>query len=84
VSAPVPALATSRRDAAWSRACGVCRRAYGTVQWNELPAVATLSPDHVQPHLSVPAAWTVELRRCVCGAMLATRLRPSPNAEPAG
>jgi hypothetical protein len=27
----------------------------------------------VQEHLSVPAAWTVELRQCVCGAVLATR-----------
>jgi hypothetical protein len=35
--------------------------------------VATLPASSVQPHLSVPAGWTVELRRCACGAVLAAR-----------
>ena len=59
----------------WSKSCGHCRRAYETVQWEALPIVTALAPSSVQAHLSVPAAWTVELRRCGCGSVLAARSR---------
>jgi hypothetical protein len=59
----------------WSRSCGHCRRAYEAAQWEALPVVTALPPASVQAHLSVPAAWTVELRQCACGSMLATRSR---------
>jgi hypothetical protein len=42
-------------------------------EWSRLPAVAMLPPQSIQAHLTVPAAWTIELRRCVCGAVLAAR-----------
>jgi hypothetical protein len=58
---------------AWSKGCGVCRRTYDAPAWGALPTVATLPASSVQPHLSVPAGWTVELRRCACGAVLAAR-----------
>jgi DNA-binding PadR family transcriptional regulator len=58
---------------AWSKGCGVCRRVYDTSGWGALAPISTLPPDRVQAHLSVPADWAVELRRCVCGAVLATR-----------
>ena len=60
---------------AWSKSCGHCRRAYESAQWEALPIVTALSPASVQAHLSVPAAWTVELRRCACGSTLAARSR---------
>jgi hypothetical protein len=60
---------------AWSKSCGHCRRAYGAAQWEELPVVTALPLASVQAHLSVPAAWTVELRRCACGSTLAARSR---------
>jgi hypothetical protein len=58
---------------AWPKGCGVCRRTYDATTWKALPGVSTLSPASVQAHLSVPAGWAVELRRCVCGAVLAAR-----------
>ena len=68
-------LDAGRPQAPWSKSCGVCQRAYGSKQWEALPIVASLPPASVQSHLSVPAAWTVELRSCVCGARLAARSR---------
>jgi hypothetical protein len=59
----------------WSKSCGRCCRAYEAAQWESLPILEALAPATVQAHLSVPAAWTVELRRCACGAMLAIRSR---------
>jgi hypothetical protein len=58
---------------AWSKGCGVCRRTYDASGWKKLSPVASLPPASVQAHLTVPAAWTVELRRCHCGAVLAAR-----------
>jgi hypothetical protein len=57
----------------WTKACGRCRRFYEVAAWRDLPQFATLPPTSVQPYLSVPAEWTVEIRRCVCGALLAAR-----------
>ncbi len=69
--------ATARRYApaakSWSKACGVCPRSYGAYEWSALPAMAMLPRSSVQAHLSVPAVWGVELRRCTCGAVLAAR-----------
>jgi hypothetical protein len=59
----------------WSKSCGRCRRAYEIAQWESLPMVTKLAPASVHAHLSVPAAWTVELRRCTCGSVLAARSR---------
>lgn len=68
LAAPSPA----RR---WTKACGQCRRTYGVTEWQELPVVTTVPAASVQGHLSVPATWDVELRRCACGAALAARAR---------
>jgi hypothetical protein len=57
----------------WTKGCGVCRRTYDASAWEALPAVAVLPPAIVQPHLTVPARWTVVVRRCTCGAVLAAR-----------
>lgn len=57
----------------FQKGCGVCRRTYDGAAWEALPSVATLPPSSVQPHLTVPAGWTVVLRRCTCGAVLAVR-----------
>ena len=57
----------------WTKGCGVCLRTYDASGWNALPAVLTLPPATVQPHLTVPARWTVVVRRCTCGAVLAAR-----------
>ena len=63
------------RRAPWSKSCGACRRSYGSTEWGTLPVIASLPQASVQTHLSVPAVWTVELRRCACGAELAARSR---------
>jgi hypothetical protein len=63
------------RALAWSKCCGACRRNYGSAEWEALAIVESLAPAAVQAHLSVPAEWTVELRRCTCGVTLATRAR---------
>ncbi len=60
---------------AWSKSCGRCRRVYEAAEWESLTIVTALAPASVQAHLSVPAAWTVELRRCACGSTLAARSR---------
>jgi hypothetical protein len=60
---------------AWTKSCGRCRRSYALAQWGELPIVERLPAAAVQSHISVPASWTVELRPCVCGAMLAATTR---------
>ena len=60
-------------SAPFHKGCGVCRRTYDARSWEALPSVATLPTDSVQPHLTVPAGFTVVLRRCVCGAVLAAR-----------
>jgi hypothetical protein len=67
------AYGADAHPAAWPKGCGVCRRTYDAVAWKTLPGVSTLSPASVQAHLSVPAGWAVELRRCFCGAVLAAR-----------
>ena len=59
--------------APWTKGCGVCRRTYDAGTWDALPAVDTLPTSSVQPHLTVPARWTVVIRRCACGAVLAAR-----------
>lgn len=56
-----------------AKRCGVCRRSFDVAGWNGLAVVKTLPTSSVQAHLTVPAAWTVELRRCTCGATLARR-----------
>jgi hypothetical protein len=57
----------------WSKSCAACRRSYGSAEWGTLPLVFCLPHASVQSHLTVPAVWTVELRRCACGAELAAR-----------
>jgi hypothetical protein len=75
VSAASVAMDPRLQSAEWSKACGHCRRTYDVAAWARLPAVATLPPQSVQAHLSVPASWTIELRRCACSAVLAARSR---------
>ena len=69
------ACATSGKPLArpWSKTCGVCRRAYASVEWLTLRIVTVLPAAGVQEHLSVPAAWAIETRECSCGAVLAAR-----------
>jgi hypothetical protein len=55
------------------KACGVCRRSYDGAAWETLAIVTTLPSSSIQAYLSVPAGWSVELRRCWCGATLARR-----------
>jgi hypothetical protein len=57
----------------WSKTCACCGRTYGATPWESLELVLTVPQAGVQQHLTVPAPWRVEVRRCGCGAMLATR-----------
>jgi hypothetical protein len=56
-----------------TKGCGLCRRSYDAAGWSTLAIVNTLPSSSVQTHLTVPAVWSVELRRCTCGAVLARR-----------
>jgi hypothetical protein len=73
VSAASLALEARLAPREWAKACGLCRRTYDLTEWSRLQGVATLPPQSIQAHLTVPAAWTIELRRCACGAVLAAR-----------
>jgi hypothetical protein len=53
--------------------CAVCGVSYEHGAWTALPLVGSVSPSGVRMHLSVPAEWSVEVRRCSCGAELARR-----------
>jgi hypothetical protein len=86
VSSPVPGPSTARAPALsaarpppgpppWTKNCGSCRRIHSASEWQVLPVVESLPPSVVQSHLSVPALWEIELRRCPCGATLAARRR---------
>jgi hypothetical protein len=75
VSAAPLAYGAPLSRAPWSKSCPACRRSYSTAEWGTLPVIASLPHASVQTHLSVPAVWTVELRRCACGAELAARSR---------
>jgi hypothetical protein len=75
VTAAIARVATSsgggRADhAKW---CGVCQRTYDPERWMALSPVATLPAASIKPYLSVPAEWAIDLRTCVCGAVLAVR-----------
>jgi hypothetical protein len=67
------ALDTRTSSRAIAKGCGVCRRSYDGAGWEGLALVTTLPSSSVQAHLTVPAGWSVELRRCLCGATLARR-----------
>jgi hypothetical protein len=64
-----------REPAQFIKRCGVCGQNYEPVEWDALPAIATLPPATVKPYLSVSADWSVELRTCLCGTVLAARGR---------
>jgi hypothetical protein len=66
-----PAAVTAGSD--FTKRCGICGRSYAADTWTKLRIVSTLSPASVQPHLTIPARWAVELRGCLCGAVLAAR-----------
>ena len=53
------------------RSCAACGARHEPQTWQELPLVTTLEPTQIQAHLSIPAPWSVELRRCPCGNVLA-------------
>jgi hypothetical protein len=67
------ATAPGQSMPARTKGCGVCRRSYDAAGWSRLDVVKTLPAESVQAHLTVPALWAVELRRCTCGAVLARR-----------
>jgi hypothetical protein len=75
VTTAAVALMAGMATAAWVKGCGICRRSYDAEAWKTLPAVATLPTSSVQAHLTVPVAFSVELRQCFCGAVLAVRRR---------
>lgn len=70
---PIPAAIRERAN--FNKRCGICGQNYEPTAWNALPAIATLPPATVKPHLTVTADWSIELRSCLCGAVLAARRR---------
>ena len=59
----------------WRKACPGCGATYAASEWQLLPLSATLAPETVQAHLSVPVAWQVERRSCRCGSVLSALVR---------
>jgi hypothetical protein len=69
----VSAGLSSSSSSSWSKTCARCGRTYDAAPWDSLELVLTVPQSGVQQHLTVPAPWRVEVRRCACGAMLAAR-----------
>ena len=67
------ARVVSEPETSFRKRCGVCARSFTADAWAALPVVATLPSSRIQEHLSVSAAWAIELRSCACGAVLASR-----------
>ena len=59
-------------DVRWTRTCAFCHARMDSRRWNELPLIKVLDRRELQPHLSVSVAWDVEVRRCTCGALIAS------------
>ncbi len=73
----------------WPRKCARCGRAHSAADFNDLPLNERLLGDDVRKSvLDWPEEQVVEVRRCVCGALLAasqttsTRMRPVPAPGP--
>ena len=67
--------AASVRPPDWRKACSCCGATYAAPEWQALPLSATLGPEAVQAHLSVPVLWQVERRSCRCGSVLSGLVR---------
>lgn len=63
------------RPSDWRKACPGCGAIYAAPEWQALPLSATLAPEAVQAHLSVPVVWQVERRSCRCGSVLSGLVR---------
>jgi hypothetical protein len=59
-------------DVRWTRTCAICHASMDARRWNELPLIKVLDRSELQAHLSVIVAWDVEVRRCTCGALIAS------------
>jgi hypothetical protein len=59
-------------DVPWMRTCVFCEAEMDAQRWAELPLVKVLDRSELQSHLSVSVAWNVEVRRCTCGALIAS------------
>jgi hypothetical protein len=69
---PKRAIDTSAREPKWSRTCVFCHAEMDARRWADLPLVQVLDRQELQPHLSVRMGWDVEVRRCACGALIAS------------
>ena len=66
---------SSRRaagDAAWTRTCVFCGRTMDADRWTALPLVQVLDRRELEPHVMVRVGRDVEIRRCVCGVLIAS------------
>ena len=70
----------SDRAMRWSRTCVSCNAEMDSNVWAGLPLVSVLNREDLQRHLSVPVGWDVEVRRCACGALIASFGRPMKDA----
>jgi len=59
-------------EGVWTRTCAICHAQMGSREWAELPLVKVLDRRELEPHLSVRVPWDVEVRRCACGALIAS------------
>jgi hypothetical protein len=62
----------SAHEPKWSRTCVFCQAEMDARGWADLPLVQVLDRQELQPHLSVRIGWDVEVRRCACGALIAS------------
>jgi hypothetical protein len=59
-------------EATWTRTCVFCDARMGPREWADLPLVKVLDRRELEPHLSVRVPWDIEVRRCACGALIAS------------
>jgi len=55
------------------RACPGCHAKIDAPRWQCFPIVATIIQEDLERVLTVRVSWTVEVRRCVCGTLIAAK-----------
>jgi hypothetical protein len=62
----------------WSRTCVFCHAEIDARRWIDLPLVQVLDRRELEHHVTLPIGSDVEVRRCACGALIASFGRRLP------
>jgi hypothetical protein len=65
----------------WRKACSSCHAVIDARCWQRLPVVFRICREELERVLTVRVTWTVEVRRCTCGALMASMKRPEGSSR---